>query len=213
MRSRASWVAAAWEWSTRRPRPAQSPCALKMILAGAHAGPEEVARFVTEAEAIARLQHPHIVQIHHIGEAEGVPYFELEYLSGGSLDRQIDGTPWPAPRAARLAEQVALGIAEAHRQGIVYRDLKPSNVLFTPEGSPKISDFGLAKMLGSTSAITRSESVMGSPSYMAPEQAMGHAKEAAPTVDVYAVGAILYELLRNEPGITSRLQVGCGTAG
>ncbi len=174
-------------------------CALKMILAGAHASPEDVARFVTEAEAIARLQHPHIVQIHHIGEAEGLPYFELEYLSGGSLDRQLDGTPWPAPRAARLAEQVALGIAEAHRQGIVHRDLKPSNVLLAAEGTPKVSDFGLAKMLDSKSAITRSESVMGSPSYMAPEQALGRSKEAAPAVDVYAVGAILYELLTGRP--------------
>ena len=151
-----------------------------MILAGAHASPEEVARFVTEAEAIARLQHPHIVQIRHIGEAEGLPYFELEYLSGGSLDQQLDGTPWPAPRAARLAEQVALGIAEAHRQGIVHRDLKPSNVLLTPEGTPKVSDFGLAKMLDSKSAITRSESVMGSPSYMAPEQAHGACQRGCP---------------------------------
>ena len=174
-------------------------CALKMILAGAHASPEEVVRFVTEAEAIARLQHPHIVQIRHIGEAEGLPFFELEYLSGGSLDQRLDGTPWPAPRAARLAEQVALGIAEAHRLGIVHRDLKPSNVLLAAEGTPKVSDFGLAKMLDSKSALTRSESVMGSPSYMAPEQALGHAKEAGPAVDVYAVGAILYELITGRP--------------
>jgi len=111
----------------------------------------------------------------------------------------LDGTPWPAPRAARLAEQVALGIAEAHRQGIVHRDLKPSNVLLAAEGTPKVSDFGLAKMLDSKSAITRSESVMGSPSYMAPEQALGRSKEAAPAGDVYAVGAILYELLTGRP--------------
>jgi eukaryotic-like serine/threonine-protein kinase len=175
------------------------PCALKMILAGAHAAPEEVARFLAEAEAIARLQHAHIVQIRHIGEAEGLPFFELEYVSGGSLDQQLDGTPWPAMRAARLAEQVALGIAEAHRLGIVHRDLKPANVLLTVEGTPKVSDFGLAKILDSQSALTRSESVMGSPSYMAPEQAQGRSKEADPAVDVYAVGAILYELLTGRP--------------
>ena len=175
------------------------PCALKMILAGAHAGPEDVARFVTEAEAIARLQHPSIVQIRHIGDADGLPFLELEYLDGGSLDRQLDGTPWPATRAARLAEQVALGIAEAHRQGIVHRDLKPSNVLLAADGTPKVGDFGLAKMLDSQATLTRSESVMGSPSYMAPEQARGHAREAGPAVDVYAVGAILYELLTGRP--------------
>jgi WD40 repeat protein/tRNA A-37 threonylcarbamoyl transferase component Bud32 len=173
--------------------------ALEMILAGAHASPEDAARFVTEAEAIARLAPTHIVQIHHIGEADGLPYFELEYLAGGSLDRQLDGTPWPATRAARLAEQVALGIAEAHRHGIVHRDLKPSNVLLAAEGTPKVGDFGLAKMLDSTSALTQSESVMGSPSYMAPEQAQGRAKNAGPAVDVYAAGAILYELLTGRP--------------
>jgi serine/threonine protein kinase len=171
------------------------PCALKMILAGAHAGPDEIARFVTEAEAIARLQHPSIVQIRHIGDADGLPFLELEYAAGGSLDRQLDGTPWPPTRAAQLAEQVALGIAEAHRQGIVHRDLKPSNVLLAADGTPKVGDFGLAKMLDSQASLTQSESVMGSPSYMAPEQAQGHAKEAGPPVDVYAVGAILYELL------------------
>ncbi len=175
------------------------PCALKMILAGAHAGPEDLARFVTEAEAIARLQHPSIVQIRHIGDADGLPFLELEYVAGGSLDRQLDGTPWPPTQAARLAEQVALGIAEAHRQGIVHRDLKPSNVFLAADGTPKVGDFGLAKMLDRQAMLTRSESVMGSPSYMAPEQASGHAREAGPAVDVYAVGAVLYELLTGRP--------------
>ncbi len=112
-------------------------CAVKMILAGPHALPESSARFLAEAEAIARLEHPHIVRIHHIGEADGLPYFELEYLPGGSLDRQLDGTPWDAKRAARLAEQLARGIAEAHRSGVVHRDLKPANVLLAAAvGSP-----------------------------------------------------------------------------
>ena len=174
-------------------------CALKMILAGLHAGPEVVARFVTEAEAIARLEHPSIVRIHHIGDADGLPFLELEYVSGGSLDQQLDGTPWTAKRAARHAEQVATAIAEAHRRGIVHRDLKPSNVLLAADGTPKVGDFGLAKILDSQSALTRSESVMGSPSYMAPEQAQGQAKQAGTAVDVYAVGAILYELLTGRP--------------
>ena len=107
------------------------PCALKMILAGAHANPEVAARFLAEARTIARLQHPHIVQIHHIGEADGLPFLELEYVAGGSLDRQLDGTPWTRHVPRRLAEQLAWGIAEAHRLGIVHRDLKPANVLLT----------------------------------------------------------------------------------
>ena len=117
----------------------------------------------------------------------------------GSLDQQLDGTPWPAKRATRLAEQVAMAIAEAHRRGIVHRDLKPSNVLLAADGTPKVGDFGLAKKLDAESALTRTDSVMGSPSYMAPEQAQGRAKEAGAAVDVYAVGAILYELLTGRP--------------
>jgi WD40 repeat protein/tRNA A-37 threonylcarbamoyl transferase component Bud32 len=175
------------------------PCALKMILAGAHATPEAAARFLTEAAAIARLQHPHIIQIHHIGEAEGLPFFELEYVPGGSLDRQLDGTPWPPERAARLAEQLARGIAEAHRLGIVHRDLKPANVLLAADGTPKITDFGLARAVGGGSGLTGSEAVMGTPSYMAPEQAEGKTKEAGPAADVYSAGAILYELLTGRP--------------
>ena len=171
------------------------PCALKMILGGAHASPETATRFLAEAEAIARLQHPNIVQIHHIGEADGLPFFELEYVDGGSLDRRLDGTPWPARRAAELVESVARGVAEAHRLGIVHRDLKPSNVLLAADGSPKITDFGMAKSLASDSGLTRTDSIMGSPGYMSPEQAEGRTKEVGSLVDVYALGAILYELL------------------
>ncbi len=171
------------------------PCALKMILGGGHASAESAARFLAEAQAIAQLQHPHIVQIHHIGEADGLPFFELEYLPGGSLDRRLSGTPWPARRAAELIESVARGVAEAHRQGIVHRDLKPANVLLAADGTPKITDFGLAKSLAADSGLTRTDSIMGSPGYMAPEQAEGKAKQVGPLADVYALGAILYELL------------------
>jgi WD40 repeat protein len=175
------------------------PCALKMILAGAHANPEVGARFLAEAQAIARLEHPHVVQIHYIGEADGLPFLELEYVSGGSLDRQLDGVPWTPKRAAGLVEQLAQGIAEAHRMGIVHRDLKPGNVLLAGDGTPKIADFGLAKALGSEPGLTRTESILGSPSYMAPEQADGRASQAGPASDIYAVGAILYELLTGRP--------------
>jgi WD40 repeat protein len=175
------------------------PCALKMILAGAYAAPESGARFFLEAEAIAQLQHPHIVQIHHFGEAEGLPFFELEFVPGGSLDRRLDGTPWPPGRAARLAEQLARGVAEAHAQSLVHRDLKPANVLLADDEAPKIADFGLAKALGSESALTQSEEILGSPSYMAPEQAEGRTKDVGPAADIYALGAILYELLTGRP--------------
>ena len=174
-------------------------CALKMILGGAHASPEAATRFLAEAEAVARLQHANIVQIHHIGEADGLPFFELEYVDGGSLDRRLNGTPWPARRAAELIEPLARGVAEAHRQGIVHRDLKPGNVLLAADGTPKITDFGLAKSLAADSGLTRTDSIMGSPGYMAPEQAEGKTKQVGPLADVYALGAILYELLTGGP--------------
>jgi WD40 repeat protein len=175
------------------------PCVLKMILAGVHADPVSVVRFLSEAEAVARLQHANIVQIHHIGEADGLPYFELEYVDGGSLDKQLDGTPWAPRRAAQLVASLACGIAEAHRLGIVHRDLKPGNVLVARDGTAKITDFGLAKSLHSESGLTRSDSIMGSPSYMAPEQAASDTKLVGPLTDIYALGAILYELLTGRP--------------
>ncbi len=175
------------------------PCALKMILAGAHASTQVASRFLSEAQAIARLHHPHIVQIYSIGDASGLPYVELEYVPGGSLDRQLDGTPWKAARAAGLVEQLARAVAFAHEQGIIHRDLKPANVLLAFDGLPKISDFGLAKFLGSDSGLTGTDAIMGSPSYMAPEQAEGKTREVGPEADVYALGTILYELITGRP--------------
>jgi serine/threonine protein kinase len=175
------------------------PCVLKMILAGAHADAESIVRFLAEAAAVARLQHPNIVQIHHIGVADGLPYFELEDLDGGSLDRQLDGTPWHERRAAGLIEALARAVAAAHRQEIIHRDLKPGNVLLAADGTPKITDFGLAKSLSTDSGLTRTDSILGSPGYMAPEQAEGKTKQVGPLADVYALGAILYELLTGRP--------------
>jgi WD40 repeat protein len=175
------------------------PCALKMILAGDYADAHTLARFRAEAEAVARLQHPNVVQIHHIGEAAGLPFIELEYVEGGSLDRQLGGTPWPPRRAAELAEALARGVAEAHRLGIVHRDLKPANVLLAADGTPKITDFGLAKSLAGDSGLTQTGAIVGSPGYMAPEQAAGKPRDVGPAADVYALGAILYELLTGRP--------------
>ena len=169
--------------------------ALKMILAGAHAGAEAGARFLAEAEAIARLQHPNIVQIFHIDEHEGRPFFEMEYVGGGTLADHIDGQPLPPREAARLVARLARAVAEAHRAGIVHRDLKPNNVLMAEDGTPKVADFGLAKSIGVESGLTQTDSILGSPSYMAPEQAEGKAREVGPSADVYALGAILYEQL------------------
>src|SRR5262249_52556361 len=134
------------------------PCALKMILAGAHADAAAAVRFLAEAEAIAKLRHPNVVQIHHIGEVDGLPFFELEYVDGGSLAERLDGIPRPPREAARLVETLARAMAEAHRQGVVHRDLKPGNILLTFDGTPKIADFGLAKLLNVESGLTRTDS-------------------------------------------------------
>jgi hypothetical protein len=172
--------------------------ALKMILAGAHAGPEELARFRTEAEAVARLQHPNIVQIHEIGEHGGYPYFSLEFCPGGSLDRKLQGTPMEPRAAGELVETLARAMQAAHDKGIIHRDLKPANVLLAEDGSPKITDFGLAKKLDEAGQ-TATGAVMGTPSYMAPEQAGGKSKDIGPAADVYALGAVLYECLTGRP--------------
>jgi hypothetical protein len=172
--------------------------ALKMVLVGGHAGPEELARFRAEAEAIARLQHPNIVQIYEVNEAGGLPCFSLEFCAGGSLERRLNGTPLPPREAALLVETLARAMAAAHQKGIIHRDLKPANVLLAEDGTPKITDFGLAKRLDEASR-TASGAVLGTPSYMAPEQAAGKGKEVGPAADVYALGAILYECLTGRP--------------
>jgi serine/threonine protein kinase len=174
--------------------------ALKMILAGAHAGQEERARFFTEAEAVARLQHPNIVQIHEIGEQGDCPFFSLEFVDGGSLAAKMAGTAQPPRDAARLVETLARTMHYAHQKGIIHRDLKPANILLTAEGLPKITDFGLAKQLDRRDQRqTGSGQVLGTPAYMAPEQAGGKPRAVGPVTDVYALGAILYELLTGQP--------------
>jgi tetratricopeptide (TPR) repeat protein len=173
--------------------------AVKMIRGGSQARPEHFSRFRIEAEAVARLRHAHIIQIHDIGAVEGLPFVSLELLEGGSLDERLKGTPQPAKATATLMGTLARAVQVAHDAGIIHRDLKPSNVLYTSDGVPKITDFGLAKRLESDSRQTESGAIMGSPSYMAPEQARGHTKDVGPAADVYALGAILYEMLTGRP--------------
>lgn len=174
--------------------------ALKMILAGTHAGQDQLARFRAEAEAVAALQHPNIVQIYDVGEQEGLPYFSLEFIDGQPLDRYLDGQPQVAAWAAEMTESLARAMHHAHEMGIVHRDLKPANVLLNSAGVPKITDFGLVKrMEGSEdSSQTRTGTIMGTPSYMAPEQGRGE-KDIGPLADVYALGSMLYCFLTGRP--------------
>ncbi len=197
--------------------------ALKRILSGAHASTEELERFRREAEAVAQLQHPNIVQVYEIGEQDGQPFFSLEYVDGGTLADFTKGQPQPSMQAAKFIITLARAVECAHQRGILHRDLKPSNILLQKdEGGrmkdetnevisdssfilhpssfrPKITDFGLAKQLGSDDGGTATGDILGTPSYMAPEQATGNTRAIGPATDVYALGAILYELLTGRP--------------
>jgi len=175
------------------------PVALKTILFGKVSNADHVARFRVEAQAIARLQHPNIVQIHEIGEDCGLPFISLELVEGGTLATKLGGVPLLPELAARIAEVLARAIQVAHGNGIIHRDLKPSNVLLTMEGIPKITDFGLAKQVDRDWGQTQSGAVIGTPSYMGPEQAAGMTELIGPKTDVYSLGAILYEMLTGRP--------------
>jgi len=175
------------------------PVALKMLLAGAYAGRPEKERFALEAAAVAGLRHANIVQVHDVGDHDGRPYFTMEYLEGGSLAQKLLGTPQPAQQAARLLATLAEAVQAAHQGGIVHRDLKPANILLTADGTPKIADFGLARHFDGGQALTLSGARVGTPSYMAPEQAMGKAGTIGPLADIYSLGALLYELLTGRP--------------
>jgi serine/threonine-protein kinase len=173
--------------------------ALKMLLTDIYASPEELARFRREAEAVAALRHPNIVQVHDAGEAAGRPYFTMEYVEGGSLAQSLAGQPQPPRRVAEVVATLASAVQVAHKSGFIHRDLKPANVLLTAEGTPRIADFGLARPIATGPEVTRSGALVGSPSYMAPEQALGRSSTIGPAVDVYGLGGVLYEMLTGRP--------------
>jgi serine/threonine-protein kinase len=171
--------------------------ALKMILAGHLSSPGATQRFRLEAEATAALDHPHIVPIYAVGTERGQNFLCLKYLEGGSLAHRLEQRPYPPKEAAALVAEVALAVQHAHDRGVLHRDLKPSNILLDAEGRPHVADFGLARLMSAEESLSPTGSVLGTPSYMAPEQARGE-KFLTPQADVYALGAILYELLTGQ---------------
>ncbi len=177
--------------------------ALKRIMAGEFASEEAVKRFLSEAHAAAGLKHPGIVTIYEVGEREGQHYFSMELVEGGSLQAHIKHGPLESAEAARIVKCVAEALAVAHAGGVVHRDLKPDNILIGTDGQPKITDFGLAKELNGTAGLTAPGYLLGTPSYMAPEQANGDTSMVGPASDIYALGGVLYTLLTGHPPFQS----------
>jgi serine/threonine protein kinase len=173
--------------------------AIKMILSGELAGPDDIERFHNEAQAAANLKHPNIVAIHEVGQHEGKYYFSMDYVEGQSLAEVIHAGPLPAQKAAEYVKIIAEAVHFAHQRGTLHRDLKPANVLVDADDQPHITDFGLAKRVTGDSGLTATGAVMGTPSYMSPEQASGRQADVGPHSDVYSLGAILYELLTGRP--------------
>jgi serine/threonine protein kinase len=181
--------------------------AIKMILPGPRANPDDLERFRLEAEATAKLRHPNIVTVHEVGSIDGQPYYTMDFIDGTSMSQRIAPGPLPGRMAARLIMIVARALHHAHTHGILHRDVKPSNILLDADDEPHVTDFGLAKRLGGDSCHTRTGAVMGTPSYMSPEQAAGKTKELGPACDIYSIGAVLYELLTGRPPFRSETPV------
>jgi TolB-like protein/predicted Zn-dependent protease len=173
--------------------------ALKVIGLGHRATEEHLKRFRLEAEAAARLEHPGIVPIHEVGECDGSCYFSMKFVEGGQLDEVAARDPMPIHRAAELIAKLARTVHYAHEHGILHRDVKPGNILLDADGEPQLTDFGLARLVETESTVTRTREVMGTPSYMAPEQAAGETTKVSRATDVYGLGAVLYQLLTSHP--------------
>lgn len=178
--------------------------ALKVLLAGSHASPEAVARFQREARAVAKLKHANIVPIYDIGTQDGHHYFAMEFVEGRSLSAQIQKQAVTIPDALAIAEALADAIESAHQQGVIHRDIKPSNILVDPRGLPHLTDFGLAKQVDLDTQYTQSGTTLGTPAYMPPEQARGEVQNVDARSDVYALGAVLYEMLAGKPPFAGR---------
>lgn len=196
-------------WLAEQQRPRRR-VAVKLMRTGLMAGAVELARFRREADVVARLRHPQIVSLHEVGEHGGEPFLVFEYIAGGNLKQRLAGQPLPARTAARLVAVLARAVQHAHEQGVVHRDLKPANILLDGEPQadlsacqPKITDFGLATVAGGMAGLTRSGQAVGTLAYMAPEQAAGAPGGAEPAVDIYALGAILYECLTGRPPLVA----------
>ena len=173
--------------------------ALKVISLGQWASEAHLKRFRREAEAAARLDHPGIVPIHEVGERDGSCYFSMKFIEGGQLDEVVRRKPISIRQAAELIAKVARTVHYAHEHGILHRDIKPGNILLDKNGEPHLTDFGLARLLDTQSSVTRTIDVLGTPSYMAPEQAAGETTKLSKATDVYGLGAVLYQLLTGQP--------------
>src|SRR5438874_3560586 len=173
--------------------------ALKVISLGQWASTAHLKRFRLEAEAAARLEHPGIVPIHEVGEREGSCYFSMKFVEGGQLDEVVKLAPMSVRKAAELIAKVARTVHYAHEHGILHRDIKPGNILLDAKGEPHLTDFGLARLVETESTMTRTLDVLGTPSYMAPEQAMGNNAAVSSVTDIYGLGAVLYQLLTGQP--------------
>ena len=173
--------------------------ALKVVNLGQSASKAHLKRFRREAEAVASLDHSGIVPIYEVGERDGSCYFSMKFVEGGQLDKVVRRTPMSIRQAAELVAKVARTVHYAHEHGILHRDIKPGNILLDPKGEPLLTDFGLARLVEFESTITRTMEVMGTPSYMAPEQAVGNNAAVSSATDVYGLGAVLYQLLTGHP--------------
>jgi serine/threonine-protein kinase len=178
------------------------PVALKVMHGQAFASDEDHLRFRSEALTVARIQHPHVIQIFDVGDETAIPFIAVELMEGGTLEQKLAAGPLSIAETIRLVFQIARGVGAAHAQGVIHRDLKPANILLTADGLPKVADFGLAKQLGAE-GMTMSGAILGTPAYMAPEQASGNIRQLSPRTDVYALGAILYQCLTGAPPFRS----------